>query len=75
MRIEEFETIPCSQMCRWTPQGPRRPLTQQTCQRSVPGIGLSEIFLENQTIYIQNERISYLPDCCHSAGQVIPDSG
>ena len=46
MRIEEFETIPCSQMCRWTPQGPQRPLTQQACQRSVPGIGLSEIFLD-----------------------------
>ena len=43
MRIEEFETIPCSQMCRWTPQGPRRPLTQQACQRSIPGIGISEI--------------------------------
>ena len=46
MRIEEFEIIPCSQVCGWTPQGPRRPLTQQACQRSVPGIGLSEIFLD-----------------------------
>ena len=24
-------------------------------------------------IDFQNERISFLPDCCHSAGQVIPD--
>ena len=42
-RIEVFEIIPCSQVCWWTP---RRPLTQQACQRSVPGIGLSEIFLD-----------------------------